>query len=82
MPIEYNLAGLSSREEDEAEGRPSRGYPCPAFWLYARKWGNRAIIGVDAHDPPSLTDTAMWQRAARQLTDMGYTIMDHLDMEG
>lgn len=87
MPIEYNLAGLSGRERDYSREAASqyggvRGYPCPAFWQYARKWDNLAIIGVDAHDPPSLTDTALWQRAARQLTDMGYTIMDHLDMEG
>ena len=81
MPLEYNLAGLESRERDEAEGRARRGYPCPAFWRYARKWENETIIGVDAHEPQSLTDVPLWERAARRLTDLGYTIIDHLEME-
>ena len=86
MPIEYNLAGLSGRERDYGAAAAKqyggrRGYPCPAFWQYARKWDNNAIIGVDAHDPGDLTDTALWERARRQLTDMGYTIIEHLEME-
>ena len=81
MPLEYNLAGLANRERAEAEGRPCRDYPCPAFWQYARKWGNTAIIGVDAHDPQALTDVPLWKRAERQLIDMGYTVIDHLEME-
>ena len=87
MPLEYNLLGLSIREEDAAAvaaGRRDgvRGYPCPPFWQYARKWNNDAILGVDAHDPEALADEGLWHRGRRQLEDWGYTIIDHLNMEG
>lgn len=81
MPIEYNLAGLTSREIDLVMGRRSRGYPSPAFWQYARKWNNVAIIGVDAHEPDALADAALWQRAEEKLRAWGYTVTDHMDME-
>ena len=86
MPIEYNLAGLSGRERDYKGGASRqysgrRGYPSPAFWWYARKWNNVAIIGVDAHAPDELADTALWQCAEKQLRDMDYAVIDHMDME-
>lgn len=86
MPLEYNLLGLSLREEDaekvaSGQRRGLRGYPCPAFWQYARRWNNDAIIGVDAHDPKALTDVGLWNRGRQQLLDMGYTVIDHLEME-
>ena len=87
IPLEYNLLGLSLREEDAAEvaaGRRDgvRGYPSLAFWQYARKWGNDAILGVDAHEPEALTNEGLWNRGRQQLEDMGYTVIEHLDMEG
>lgn len=86
MPLEYNLLGLSLREEDaekvaSGQRRGLRGYPCPAFWRYARKWGGDAILGVDAHDPKALTNVGLWNRGRQQLLDMGYTVIDHLEME-
>lgn len=81
MPIEYNLAGLSNRERAMAKGRPCHDYPCPAFWQYARKWDNVAIIGVDAHEPDALADVPLWTRGKQALTDLGYTVIDHIDME-
>ena len=86
IPLEYNLLGLSLREEEAAEAAAgqrdgARGYPCPPFWQYARKWGNNAILGVDAHEPEALTDAGLWSRGRQQLEAMGYTIIDHLDME-
>ena len=86
MPLEYNLAGLSSRERDYKGGAARqyggrRGYPSPAFWQYARKWGNMAIIGVDAHAPDELTDAPLWQHAQNQLRNLGYAVIDYMDME-
>ena len=86
MPIEYNLAGLSGRERDYKGGASQqysgrRGYPSPAFWRYARKWNNVAIIGVDAHEPDALADAVLWQRAEEKLKAWGYTVTDHMDME-
>lgn len=89
IPLEYNLLGLSVRERDYLAARNQRedksgwrGYPCPAFWQYARKWHNDAILGVDAHEPEALSDVPLWERGRRELTEMGYHLIDHLDMEG
>lgn len=82
MPLEYNLAGLWWRQQDEQrpERRP-RGYPSPACWQYARKWDNDVILGVDAHEPQNLTDLPLWERGRREVLDMGFRLIDHLDME-
>lgn len=69
IPIEYNLHG----RYDTLRGF-DRGYPHPAFWEYARKWGNTAIIGVDAHDPIELEQSALWQDSFDYLTGLGYTV--------
>ena len=76
MPLEYNLLGLVDRLAGE-----KRGYPCPAFWEYARKWDVPAIVGVDAHAPWELTDQVVWNRGQQELQGMGYQILDHLNME-
>lgn len=87
IPLEYNLLGLACREEDHAtaldRGKDCwRGYPCPAFWRYISRWRNDAILGVDAHEPEALCDLALWERGKRELMDMGYHPIDHLNMEG
>ena len=79
MPLECNLLGLSIRERDNALDGRWRGYPCPAFWQYARKWGNDAILGVDAHEPEALTNEALWLRGRQTLDAMGYHVIDHLN---
>ena len=87
IPLEYNLLGLTVREREHRAslgqgGNSWVGYPCPAFWQYGSKWHNDAILGVDAHEPEPLSDTALWERGKRELTEMGYHLIDHLDMEG
>lgn len=77
MPLEYNLLGL---EDLLAGGK--RGYPSAAFWQYARKWDMDAILGVDAHGPWNLSDQVVWARGEQNLKEMGYHLIDHLDMEG
>ena len=77
MPLEYNLLGLAV---DRLTGG-KRGYPCPPFWQRARRWDNDVILGVDAHDPGSLTDEVVWARAKQEVLDMGYRLIDQLDME-
>ena len=44
IPLEINLLGIQG----------IRQYPDMRFWQLAGKVGNRAIFGVDAHDPKSL----------------------------
>lgn len=77
MPLEYNLLGLAV---DRLTGG-TRGYPCPLFWQRARKWDNDVILGVDAHDPESLTDEALWNRGRQDVLGMGFRLMDNLMME-
>ena len=72
VPLEYNLLGLSLQNGD------GTGYPNPAFWQYAAKWGNKAILGVDAHRPMALEDTALWDRGAEELKALGYERVEGL----
>ena len=71
MPIEYNLLGLGNLLSGH-----SRGYPSDPFWQYARKYDNDVILGVDAHDPAHLRDTALWQAAIDRVQAMGYRLVD------
>lgn len=76
IPLEYNLAGL----ENQHDGQDC-GYPSDCFWRYARKWGCSAILGVDAHSPALLENTALWQEGRQYLQALGYTVLDHLDIQ-
>lgn len=73
MPLEYNLLGLKTQLDGH-----SRGYPSGPFWAYARKFNNPVILGVDAHDPAHLADTALWDAGRANVQAMGYTLVDHL----
>ena len=73
MPIEYNLLGL-----DYLSKGKGRGYPCRAFWQYVKKWNNKVILGVDAHDPRMLADTALWERGRQEVLAMGYELVPAL----
>ena len=53
IPLEINLLGLG-------EGRH---YPNERFWTIAGETGNRAIIGVDAHDPASIGKHRIFEAA-------------------
>ena len=76
MPLEYNLLGLRDRLAGD-----KRGYPCPAFWDYARKWSNTVILGVDAHAPWDLSDQVVWERGKRDVLGLGYQLTEQLSME-
>ena len=73
MPIEYNLLGLGNLLSGHG-----RGYPSDPFWQYARKYDNDVILGVDAHDPAHLRDTALWQAAIDRVQAMGYHLVESL----
>ncbi len=77
MPLEYNLLGRS-----EQLAGLCCGYPSAPFWAYARRYGCAVIRGVDAHDPRELGNASVWALGTQELEALGYTILDHLDMEG
>lgn len=53
VPLELNLLGL----------RSGRNYPDERFWKLAAEKGNRVVIGVDAHDAPSLAHEESYAKA-------------------
>lgn len=76
LPIEYNLLGLDTQLRGF-----SRGYPSTPFWEYIKKYDNTVILGVDAHEPRHLADVTLWETGRRNVLDMGYTLIDRLDLE-
>lgn len=72
--IEYNLAGLrNSLIKGVME------YPHDEFWKIAAEYGNRVVIGVDAHSPKHLSDTSLYDLAYEKLTDWGLEIVEDID---
>lgn len=80
MPLEYNLLGRS--EQLDGTDDPNSGYPSAPFWAYARRYNCPVIRGVDAHDPHDLANASVWTLGTQELEALGYTILDHLEMEG
>lgn len=71
VPLEYNLLG---RKEGV-------GYPAAPFWQYARKWNNPVILGVDVHAPEHLLDNQTYAAGKAFLENLGYQIIDCLEMD-
>ncbi|MBR0112202.1 MAG: histidinol-phosphatase [Clostridia bacterium] len=65
MPLEINRLGLE-------EGRQ---YPNDLFWQCAAETGNRAIIGIDAHSPGPLSDTAMHRKCIEYAEKAGVELI-------
>lgn len=73
--LEYNLEGaIAYREPGEI------GYPCLEFWKIAAEVGNRTIIGIDAHDPKSLSDTKRFDEAKALLIGLGLEVVDEIPL--
>lgn len=66
MPIEFNMLGF-------CEGRH---YPNKKFWQLAGKIGNKALIGVDAHEPESLGKISKRREALEILEEVGITPLE------
>ena len=72
--LEYNLEG---RKTIEKWGKVS--YPNPEFWKIAAEIGNKAIIGLDAHDPKSLLNDGEYEKARQELKDLGIEIVEKIE---
>ena len=70
IPVEVNQLGL-------AEGKQ---YPNPVFWRLAAEEGVTAVLGVDAHCPSDLTDTAARAAARRLAADCGIRLTDDVPL--
>ena len=73
VPLEYNLIRYA---ENDAE----LGYPCADFWQIAAQYGNEVVLGVDAHAPHYLRDTAAWQRGAQDVDVLGLTRLESVPL--
>lgn len=77
MPLEYNLLGR--RRNPGARAMGCVGYTSREFWEVAAQEGNRAIIGVDAHEPGALNCARDYVQVRLELQQMGIEVLDVLD---
>lgn len=77
MPLEYNLLGMQRNPASRARG--CVGYTSDEFWRIAAETGNRAIIGVDAHEPAALDCVALYAEARGKLESWGIELIDELE---
>lgn len=73
LPLEYNLSGLYPMS-----WRTGLGYPLPQFWQMVAEDGAAAIIGLDAHNPERYADTQVYDKAAKDLADLGIKRLESL----
>ena len=69
IPVEINLLGMMS----------GRHYPSERFFRIAKKVGNKAIIGCDAHLPQSLCDMEAMEMGRRFAEKLGLELVETLD---
>lgn len=69
IPLEINLLGLG-------EGRH---YPNERFWTIAGETENRAIIGVDAHDPASIGKHRIFEAALALAERCGLEVEERME---
>lgn len=68
IPLEFNLLGYSTH----------RHYPNPIFWQIAAEVGNKAILGIDAHDLFQYEDEDSINEAENYLKSLGIEIVDDI----
>lgn len=76
LPLEYNILGKNRQKQSFSKG--GLGYTTHYFWEIAAEYGNRAIIGVDAHKVEQLDCVHQYAEARAMLTSLGIEVMDTL----
>ena len=71
VPLEINRLGYADR----------RVYPNPRFWRLAGEAGVTAVIGVDAHRPADLEDSASVNGCLRLAEECGVTVRGTFESE-
>ena len=66
MPVEINMLGLMEE----------RRYPSQRFLELAKETGNKAIIGVDAHEPGMLLKRNLFRRGEELCKEFGMALVD------
>ena len=71
IPLEINLLGIHSR----------RHYPCRTFWELAAEIGGQVILGMDAHDPRHVLDTAPEETALELVNSLGLNLISTMELK-
>lgn len=66
IPLEYNMLGKYY----------GRNYPNKVFWNIAKKVGNTAVIGFDAHTPTFMLKTDLRDECVNELNKLGIKLLD------
>ena len=73
-PVEINVHGLIRGRQIFPRGE-CYFYPHREFWKILAQYPVKALIGIDAHDPDQLLDTASIDLALADLDDLGLDIL-------
>ena len=72
IPLEYNVLGLQMNRRFGKEM-----YPHSKFWALASEYQNKAIIGMDAHQPSDLNGK-LYEDALDYLSNLNVEIIDEI----
>ncbi len=73
IPLEYNLLGATRQAASRKKG--TIGYCAPEFYRVAAEEGVDCIVGVDAHEPERLLNTALFDESAAWLASLGLNVI-------
>lgn len=76
LTLEYNILGRNRQENSFSKG--GLGYTTRRFWEIAAEYGNRAIIGVDAHKPGQLSCVPRYIEGRAMLKELGIEVLETL----
>ena len=69
IPLEYNFLGYSDK----------RQYPNPDFWKIVAKYGNRVVIGLDAHQPWVYADKENIEKMREEIISLGLNLIEDVN---
>ena len=72
MPLEYNVLGMMYNERYKVDA-----YPNSRFWKIASQYKNKAIIGMDSHQPFDL-NKKNYMKALDNLSKYNVEIIDDI----
>lgn len=72
-PLEYNLLGFSHSVLDNKQG-----YPYPDFWNIISEMKPPVTMGIDAHTPDAILDSALFEKGLKELDRLGLRPVDKI----
>lgn len=80
IPLEINLKGLRKSKHYYKDGE-FYPYPYRKFFEIAAEYGNKLIIGHDAHSPLDFEDSQELEKASKILEGLDLNILESFDIE-